>query len=714
MTDRFRRAVPGLLFVLVFLAYWRASLDVPFQLDDEGLIETREDLRGPISIFGTIREALAVPFGRPLSMLTLHADFLLWGLDPRGYHVTALLLHLAAVWLVWRLVRRGAEALMPGGGVAPLAAWIAAAVFAFHPVQTESVAYLSARSTLLSTVLGLWGVLAADAALLLAREGRPWGWRATGAAALVYASVAAMPMGLVFPAVLVAWLVLVRRVSWRTAGAAVAAGGVLFAFMAGDLAYFFAGRHTFRPPGYATAYWMTQPECLLRAAGTVALPHALALDHDILPVGVGFAHGGEIPGPGISGGKIVLPFTRRDGEADPPEGIVHPGPGDPLPPQGLKARFSPAMFDAAFLGAGAAIKDPRVWGPLAILAAGGCAFAFWARRRRDDPSLVRAAAFGGALFLLGWIPSAAAPLEDLFFEHHLYLSMAGAAWIAGLCGARVRPGFSLAAGAAALFLLWGLLVGERLAAWSGKDLIWADSVRKSPGKPRPKFNLATMWHDVRRGPPERLRQMCVNASVAHVRFRDNGNLLAEIPNLLGGIHQWMGDLKLADFFYRDAVRRSPGTFAFRSNLAANARLLGRNLEAAALYAGILRERPGDPRYTLLLAESLAGAGRLAEAREILEGLVARDGNFHAAAVDLTAVMIQQGDLAGAVRLYRETASRHRSAPLLYNLAMAFLQENRPDEARQALGAALAIDPAYAPAHAALARMAGLAVSSPLE
>lgn len=713
MTARFQKAIPALLFVLVFLVFWRASLDVPFQLDDEGLIETRGDLRGPLSIFGTIREALAVPFGRPLAMLTIHVDFMLWGLAPRGYHATALLLHLAAVWLVWRLADRGVAALVPGGpAAAPLAAGIAACVFAFHPLQTESVAYLSARSTLLSTVLGMWGLLAADTALLGARAGKPWGWRAVGAGALFYASVAAMPLGLIFPGILLAWLVLVRQVSWRTVGAAAAAGGVLLAFVAGDVAYALAGRRSFRPPGYASAYWLTQPECLLRAAGKIVLPRHLALDYDILPVGVGFAHEGEIPGPGMSGGKIVLPFKARNAAGDPPEGVAFSGDRPAAP--GLKARFSPVMFDGIFLGTLAALREPRVWGTMAIITALAVAFFFWARRRLlDDPVTARAAAFGAALFLLGWLPPAAMPLEDLFFEHHLYLPMVGIAWLAGFSGARLWAGFSATArpawvvAGAAIFLFWGLLAGARLTVWSGKDLVWADSVRKSPAKPRPRFNLATMWHDVRRGPPERLRQMCINASVSHVRFRDNENLQAEIPNLLGGIHQWMGEWELADFFYRDAVRRMPDSPAFRLNLAANARLLGRHAEAAALYAGVLRERPDDAHYALLLAEELAAAGHLAESREILEGLVARDPAAHAAAVDLTAVMIQQGDLEGAVRLYRETASRHRSAPLLYNLAMAFLRGGRAEEAHQAILAALAIDPAYAPAHATLARMAGL-------
>lgn len=717
MRGRFSEALPALLFLAAFLAFWRGTLEVPFQLDDEDLIEYSDVVRRPPSLFGTLVSALKTPFGRPLATFTLQADHALWGLDARGFHVTALALHLGCVWLVWLLVRRGVEALW-ADGASRTAAWVAAGIFAFHPVQTETVAYLAARSTLLSVFLGLGGILCADAACLAAGRGEPWKGRAAGALSLFLASVASMPLGLAFPAVLAAWLAFVRRVPRRALGLAAAAGGLIAAFVAGDLAHFFSRGAVFRPPGYGPAYWMTQPECLLRGVGKILVPRALTLDYDIMPVGVGFVPGGAVPAPGLADGKVVLPFEGAPGSEGSPEGVVFSR--EKAPGTGMKPRFSPASFDAVFLGVRAAARDVRFWGPcLTVLAAGTCAF-LWARRRlrRGDAASARAAAFGAALFLMGWLPAAGAPLEDLFFEHHLYLSMAGVAWGGGLLAARFSGRGATArlpawpTPAAFLFLAWGLMAAHRVGTWSRKDAIWADSVRASPGKPRPRFNLATMWHETRRGPPERLRQMCVNASIAHVRFRDNANLLAEIPNLLGGIHQWMRQYDLAHFFFQDAVRRMPVSRAFRSNLAGNARCLDRHEEAAALYAGLLREHPGDPSFLTLLAEELAALGRLAEAREILERLLVAHPAHHAAAVDLAAVLVQQGDLDAAVGLYRAVSGRYRSAPLLYNLATAFLRGGRTAEAREALFAALAIEPSFAPAHAALAQMAGAPPAAP--
>ncbi len=83
---------------------------------------------------------------RPLTYFTFWLNFQLGGKNPIGYHAFNLVLHLAAVLLLYEILRRMVDA---------RAALLAAAIFAVHPAQAEAVNYIWARSTLLMTVLCL-------------------------------------------------------------------------------------------------------------------------------------------------------------------------------------------------------------------------------------------------------------------------------------------------------------------------------------------------------------------------------------------------------------------------------------------------------------------------------------------------------------------------------------------------------------------------------
>lgn len=79
----------------------------------------------------------------PLTVFTLLIDHTFWGLNPAGYHLTNVVLHAINTILVWSLVRR----LVKDDSIAI----VTAVLFAVHPVQVESVAWISSRKTLLST-----------------------------------------------------------------------------------------------------------------------------------------------------------------------------------------------------------------------------------------------------------------------------------------------------------------------------------------------------------------------------------------------------------------------------------------------------------------------------------------------------------------------------------------------------------------------------------
>jgi len=101
-------------------------------------------------------------FWHPLTWLSLMMDREIWGLNPGGYHITNVLLHLAATLLLFAALHRLTGALWKSGFVA--------ALFALHPLHVESVAWIAERKDVLS---GLFWMLSL---LLYARYVERPGW----------------------------------------------------------------------------------------------------------------------------------------------------------------------------------------------------------------------------------------------------------------------------------------------------------------------------------------------------------------------------------------------------------------------------------------------------------------------------------------------------------------------------------------------------------
>jgi tetratricopeptide (TPR) repeat protein len=86
----------------------------------------------------------------PLVYTSYWIEHLIWGLRPVGYHAVNVALHAISALLVWRLTRR----------LGIRASWFIAAVFALHPVEVESVAWITERKNVLSGVFYLLALLA--------------------------------------------------------------------------------------------------------------------------------------------------------------------------------------------------------------------------------------------------------------------------------------------------------------------------------------------------------------------------------------------------------------------------------------------------------------------------------------------------------------------------------------------------------------------------
>jgi tetratricopeptide (TPR) repeat protein len=148
---------PLLAFALVIAAVYANSLSIGYRFDDWHVLEKNPAIRSLANVprfFVDPASTTVLPENmdlRPLLMTTFALNYALSGDAPWSWHVVNLLLHWLVVVLVFRIVR---DHLWLGSERAAIAA-AAALIVAVHPLNTEPVDYLSARSALLTAVFYL-------------------------------------------------------------------------------------------------------------------------------------------------------------------------------------------------------------------------------------------------------------------------------------------------------------------------------------------------------------------------------------------------------------------------------------------------------------------------------------------------------------------------------------------------------------------------------
>jgi Flp pilus assembly protein TadD len=126
---------------LTLIAYLPA-LQCGFIWDDDSHVTQNLTLRSLHGLWRIWFEMGAVPQYYPLVHTMFWVEYHLWQLNPLGYHLVNVLLHGLGSILLWRVLMK---LQVPG-------AWLAAAIWALHPVQVESVAWITERKNVLSTV----------------------------------------------------------------------------------------------------------------------------------------------------------------------------------------------------------------------------------------------------------------------------------------------------------------------------------------------------------------------------------------------------------------------------------------------------------------------------------------------------------------------------------------------------------------------------------
>src|SRR5436305_11241868 len=140
----------------------------------------------------------------PFTYTTFRVERSLWDLNPTGCHWINILLHATDALLLWWLLTR---LRIPG-------AWLAGAIFALHPVQVESVAWITERKNVLMGFFFLLTLLAWTA-FVDERTKRPW--RFYGLALILYVlALSAKTTACTLPAALLLILWLQKKsINWE-------------------------------------------------------------------------------------------------------------------------------------------------------------------------------------------------------------------------------------------------------------------------------------------------------------------------------------------------------------------------------------------------------------------------------------------------------------------------------------------------------------------
>ncbi len=154
----------ALLAVLTLLAYLPA-LRGGFIWDDDAYVTQNSTLRDLNGLGHIWTQVNATPQYYPLVHTGFWLEYHLWGLRPAGYHAVNICLHALAAILLACVLRR---LRVPG-------AWLAAAIFALHPIEVESVAWITERKNVLSAVFYFAAALAYFRFLALSEAKEPRG-----------------------------------------------------------------------------------------------------------------------------------------------------------------------------------------------------------------------------------------------------------------------------------------------------------------------------------------------------------------------------------------------------------------------------------------------------------------------------------------------------------------------------------------------------------
>lgn len=425
--------------LLAGLCLWGAliysnTLRAPFVFDDYEFIVRNPSIRGADGVGHLWEQPLYRK--RFVAFASFAMNYRLHGYDVTGYHLVNLAAHgltaLSVVWfllLLFRTPRLQRDPIFENRhAIALLGGWL----FVSHPVQTETVTYISQRFTGLAALLYL---LSACCYL----KGRLSAHHPPGSRGWFLLSAASAALGM-----------LTKEEAFTLPAALVLIESLFFRPPAGEKT---SGLKRGLPPRiYLGGMFLLG--FLLMAVLSFNIPAMLLEDRHL----------------GITSGKYLLTQFR----------VVMVYLGLLFFPAGQNLDYdfplSTTLWDAPTLFSLA--------GLLALLAAG------LALARRHP-----LAGFGILWFFLTLsVTSSFVPIRDVIFEHRLYLPSVG--FVTALCASVLSLPGNRRAGVMALIAViavFSTLTYRRNAVWADDVMLWEDTVQKSPAKSRPHANLGMAY-----------------------------------------------------------------------------------------------------------------------------------------------------------------------------------------------------------------------------
>lgn len=584
--------LPVGIALLAGVVVYANTFSVPFVFDDFDTIVANPNIR-MIQVISDLPKiaprftSLGAFLGRSVLFASFALNHAIGGVNPTGYHIMNLILHLIVVLFTFLLARQLLEALTPRDQLVGLVATTAALTQAVHPIYTEAVVFISSRSSVLCAAFYLGSILAFGQGERGASRWSTWGWRLLSAISGILAFGSKQEAATLPVMLLLYSLVLRRREegirewvrrNWPLLVGVGLAAAIFF--------YYFWGM-------------ILEPH----PEGTASRPR--------------LHHGQQLPRVQYLLTQLqVIPFYYLRLFLLPIGLNIDP---DIPPAQG--------WWDVKTV-LGALIL-------IGLTVAGVRAF-------RKEPIL----AFAMGWFLIAPIPSSSiVPLLDVAAEHRVYLAGVGFALFAGWLGGWLAEKYGtvqvgVLVGIAAI--AWGVGTIQRNTVWQDERTLWLDAAKKSPQKPRPHLNLAIAYlnHDqaalaieeARRGvelkPDYAAFRVLGSAYLDAGRVEEATSTLEKAMELnpngfqarlyLARAYARQGRYDLALARYQELLQQAPTNAKLHLESGAVFERAGRKQEAIALYRKALELNPrwGEPFLTL--AALLEAEGRSPEAIGLLE------------------------------------------------------------------------------------------------